>query len=98
MILAFNSVLIDDFVNGFGTGVVGGGRDAGGSGGDASAGDEQNDDGESRGLTGRLDFESLTAVVGLPSGKVVLCSAASLLDMLSCFFHLVRRFWNQILT
>jgi hypothetical protein len=27
-----------------------------------------------------------------------LCSAASALLMLSCFFHLVRRFWNQIFT
>lgn len=27
-----------------------------------------------------------------------LCSAASALLMLSCFFHLVLRFWNQILT
>ena len=27
-----------------------------------------------------------------------LCSAASALLMLSCFFHFVRRFWNQILT
>ena len=25
-------------------------------------------------------------------------SAASALDMFSCFFHFVRRFWNQILT
>ena len=25
-------------------------------------------------------------------------SAASALDMFSCFFHLVRRFWNQIFT
>lgn len=28
----------------------------------------------------------------------VLCSAASALLMLSCFFHFVRRFWNQIFT
>ena len=27
-----------------------------------------------------------------------LCSAASALLMFSCFFHLVRRFWNQIFT
>jgi hypothetical protein len=27
-----------------------------------------------------------------------LCSAASALLMLSCFFHLVRLFWNQIFT
>lgn len=27
-----------------------------------------------------------------------LCSAASALLMLSCFFHLVRRFWNHIFT
>lgn len=27
-----------------------------------------------------------------------LCSAASVFDILSCFFHLVRRFWNHILT
>ena len=26
------------------------------------------------------------------------CSAASALLMFSCFFHLVRRFWNQIFT
>lgn len=29
---------------------------------------------------------------------VDLCSAASALDMLSCFFHLVRLFWNHIFT
>lgn len=29
---------------------------------------------------------------------VVLCSAASALLMLSCFFHFVRRFWNHIFT
>lgn len=62
-------------------------------------------DGESR----KLCFESeqdfcelllptMVAVVVVAVVVVVLCSAASLLDMLSCFFHFVRRFWNHILT
>lgn len=47
--------------------------------------------GESGGLPAQLDLESLFE-------EEFLCSAASELDMLSCFFHLVRRFWNQIFT
>jgi len=38
----------------------------------------------------------VVAVVGAPGLTLVdLCSAASLFVTLSCFFHLVRRFWNQ---
>lgn len=62
-------------------------------------------DGESRELCfeSEQDFcelllPTMVAVVVVAVVVVVLCSAASLLDMLSCFFHLVRRFWNHILT
>lgn len=34
----------------------------------------------------------------VPFSTLSLCSAASALDMFSCFFHLVRRFWNHIFT
>ena len=40
-------------------------------------------------------------VVGRSGDLIVLAfisSAASALEMFSCFFHLVRRFWNHILT
>lgn len=41
------------------------------------------------------DFLTLPASEDL---EPVLCSAASALLMLSCFFHFVRLFWNQIFT
>lgn len=33
-----------------------------------------------------------------PFSTLSLCSAASALEMFSCFFHFVRRFWNHIFT
>lgn len=39
-----------------------------------------------------LLLPTMVAVVVVAVVVVVLCSAASLLDMLSCFFHFVRRF------
>lgn len=34
----------------------------------------------------------------VPFSTLSLCSAASALEMFSCFFHFVRRFWNHIFT
>jgi hypothetical protein len=59
-------------------------------------GGEDNDVDDGRG--GEADDIDLLSKFDFDIVLVVLCSAASELVTLSCFFHLVRRFWNHILT
>ena len=51
-----------------------------------------------RNLGGWIPAGGLTSSRSFWLFLAFISSAASALDMFSCFFHLVRRFWNQIFT